>query len=95
MTLEQRFGPVHLMKVNQPLTWFVAGEGKVKAGLNRLELSEIIGDEVILKYHWVEGLTASPSTRIEPVKMLDDPIPFIKLIAPPSTVTLRVGSSGK
>jgi hypothetical protein len=92
VTLEQRIGPVHLMKVNQPLTWFVAGEGKVKAGLNRLELSEIIGDEVILKYHWVEGLTASPSTRIEPVKMLDDPIPFIKLIAPPSTVSLRIGS---
>jgi len=92
VTLEQRIGPVHLMKVNQPLTWFVAGEGKVKAGLNRLELSEITGDEVILKYHWVEGLTASPSTRIEPVKMLDDPIPFIKLIAPPSSVSLRIGS---
>ena len=92
VTLEQRIGPVHLMKVNQPLTWFVAGEGKVKAGLNRLELSEITGDEVILKYHWVEGLTASPSTRIEPVKMLDDPIPFIKLIAPPSIVSLRIGS---
>jgi hypothetical protein len=94
VTLEQRIGPVHLMKVNQPLTWFVAGKGKVKAGLNRLELSEITGDAVILKYHWVEGLTASPPAKIEQVKMLDDPIPFIKLVAPPPSVTLRVGSSG-
>jgi hypothetical protein len=95
VTVEQRIGPVHLMKVNQPLTWFIAGEGKVKAGLNRLELSELRGNEVILKYHWVEGLTASPPVKIEPVEMLDDPIPFIKLVAPPSSVSLRVGSSGK
>jgi hypothetical protein len=94
VTLEQRIGPVHLMKVNQPLSWFMAGEGKINAGLNRLELSELRGNEVILKYHWVKGLTASPPAKIEQVKMLDDPIPFIKLIAPPSTVTLRVGSSG-
>jgi hypothetical protein len=94
VTVEQRIGPVHLMKVNQPLSWFMAGEGKINAGLNRLELSELRGNEVILKYHWVKGLTASPPAKIEQVKMLDDPIPFIKLIAPPSTVTLRVGSSG-
>jgi hypothetical protein len=25
---------------------------------------------------------------------LDDPIPFIKLVVPPPSVTLRVGSSG-
>jgi hypothetical protein len=82
------------MKVNQPLSWFIEGAGKVKAGLNRLELSELKGNEVILKYHWVEGLTASPPTKVELVKMLDDPIPFIKLVAPPPSVTLRVGSSG-
>jgi hypothetical protein len=81
------------MRVNQPLSWFIAGEGKVKAGLNRLELSGLSGNEVILKYHWVDGLSATPPTKIEAVKMLDDPIPFIKLVAPPSSVTLRIGSS--
>ena len=93
VTTERRIGPVHLMKVNQPLTWFIAGDGKVKAGLNRLELSGLTGNEVILKYHWVDGLTAAPPTKIEAVKMLDDPIPFIKLVAPPPSVTLRIGSS--
>jgi hypothetical protein len=93
VTVEKRIGAVHLMKVNQPLSWFIEGEGKVKAGLNRLELSDLRGKEVVLKYHWVEGLTASPPTKIEPVKMLDDPIPFIKLVAPPSSVSLRIGSS--
>lgn len=92
VTLEERIGPVRLMKVNQPFSWFVVGQGKVKAGFNRLELTELKGDEVILKYHWVEGLVASPRVRIEPVKMADDPIPFIKLIAPPASVVLRIGS---
>jgi hypothetical protein len=80
------------MKVNQPLSWFMEGEGKIKAGLNRLELSELKGNEVILKYHWVEGLTASPPIEVQPVKMADDPIPFIKLTHPPAKVTLRAGS---
>jgi hypothetical protein len=90
VTIEQRVGPIHLMKVNQPLTWFLAGEGKVKADFNRLELSDLKGNEVTLKFHWVEGLTAEPPTNIEPVRMADDPIPFIKLINPPSGLTLRV-----
>jgi hypothetical protein len=93
VTVEQRIGPIHLMKVHQPLSWFIAGAGKIRAGLNRLEISDIQGDEVILKYHWVEGLIASPPTKIESVKMLDDPIPFIKLVRPPSSVSLRIGSS--
>ena len=93
MTVEQRIGPVHLMKVNQPLSWFLTGEGKVKARYNRLELSELKGDELILKYHWVDGLTAEPSVRMEPIRIADDPIPFIKLIHPPSTLKLRVGTS--
>jgi len=93
VTIDQRIGPVHLMKVNQPLTWFIEGEGKVKVGFNRLELSNLKGNEIILKYHWIEGLAAIPPTKIEPVKMADDPIPFIKLINPSPAVSLRVAAS--
>ena len=91
-TVEQRIGPVHLMKVNQPLTWFVTGDGKVKTGFNRLDLSDLEGSEIVLKYHWIEGLTAAPATSVEPIIMADDPIPFIKLTHPPAKVTLRAGS---
>jgi hypothetical protein len=90
VTIDRRIGPVHLMKVNQPRSWFVEGEGEVRAGFNRLELSHLKGQVVILKYHWIEGLTGSSAVKIEPVKMLDDPIPFVKLINPPPAVTLRI-----
>jgi hypothetical protein len=92
VTVEQRIGPVHLMKVHQQLTWFIEGEGKVKAGFNRLELSSLQGKEVILKYHWIDGIVANPTAKIVPVKIADDPIPFIKIIEPPAALTLRLGS---
>jgi hypothetical protein len=90
ITLDQRIGAVHLMKVNQPLTWFVEGEGTVNVRFNRVEASRVRGDEIILKYHWVRGLRSEPELKIDPVKIGDDPIPFIKVIAPPTTFELRI-----
>ncbi len=63
----------------------------MKAGFNRLELSELKGNTVVLKYHWIDGLHSEPATKIEPVKLADDPIPFIKLIEPPANLRLRLG----
>ena len=90
VTVDRRIGPIHLMKVNQPLSWFVEGDGKVQAGANRLELHDLKGSEIVLKYHWVAGLNSEPAAKIEAVKLADDPIPFIKLIDPPSSLVLRV-----
>jgi len=64
----------------------------VNAGFNRLELSSLKGNEVVLKYHWIDGLTSTPAAKIVPINMADDPIPFIKIIEPPAALTLRVGS---
>jgi hypothetical protein len=79
------------MKVNQPPGWFLQGEGKVQAVLGRLEVSEVKGREIILKYHWVEGLKGVPAVKIVPVKLHDDPIPFIKILDPPAAFDLRIG----
>jgi hypothetical protein len=87
--LDRRIGPVHLLKVNQTLSWFIEGEGKVKATLNRIELTELKGKVTVLKYHWVAGLKSEPAANIEPVKLADDPIPFIKIIDPPASLILR------
>ena len=57
------------------------------------ELSELKGGEIILKFHWVDGLTTHPLTKLERVNLADDPIPFIKLVNPPAALTLSVESS--
>ena len=90
LTLDRRIGPVHLMKINQTLNWFVQGEGKVKAGLNRIEVLNVKGDELVLKFHWTEGLASTPHVDKEPVIIGDDPIPFIKVRNPPSSFVLKI-----
>jgi hypothetical protein len=90
VTVDRRIGPVHLMKVNQPLSWFLQGEGKVEAALGRLNVSDVNSREIILKYHWVEGLAATPPARVVPITLLDDPIPFIKVTNPPREFTLSI-----
>jgi len=91
VTVDRQIGPIFLMKVNQPLTWFVQGDGKVKASANRLELSDVRGSELILKYHWVAGLAGIPAVKMDPVKIANDPIPFIKISNPPAVFTLQIG----
>lgn len=90
VTVDQRIGPIHLIKVNQSLSWFVEGVGKVQAGANRLELRDLKGNEIVLKYHWVDGLAATPHVNILPLTFGDDPIPFIKIVNPPRALTLQV-----
>ena len=90
ITLDRRIGPVHLMKVNQPPGWFVQGQGQVIAKLNRLEVATGGGNEVVLKYHWLDGLVSNPPATIVPVKIYDDPIPFIKVVDPPRSFILKV-----
>lgn len=85
-----QLGPLHLLIVDQPLTWFLKGSGTVDASLNHLRLSNLAGDDVVLKYHWVAGLRASPDATIETVYELDDPIPFIRLVKPPASLDLSI-----
>jgi hypothetical protein len=77
------------MKVNQPLSWFVEGDGQVQTSANRLELRDLNGREIVLKYHWLENLRATPAVKIVPIQLADDPIPFIELLDPPSSVILQ------
>lgn len=91
VSLDRRIGPVHLLKVNQPLSWFLEGDGNVEADLGRLEVRNVTGREIILKYHWVEGLRGVPAVKMVPVKLRDDPIPFIKIIDPPANFALQIG----
>lgn len=91
VSLDRRIGGVHLMKVDQPLNWFLKGKGSIEAGFNRIRVSNVAGEDILLKYHWTKGLVSDPPVTILPEKILDDPIPFIKIIQPPKELTLRIG----
>lgn len=90
ISLRERIGPVHLMTVSQPLGWTLHGRGKVDTRFNRLEVSEAGEDEIVLKYHWVDGLVSTPAAGIVPLPVHGSPIPFIKVIKPPASFTLSI-----
>lgn len=67
-------------RVLQPLSFFIAGSGRIQErGINRVVLADLKGAEVILKYHYVAGLTADPSARIEEYRLPGIPQPFVRL----------------
>ena len=61
------------------------------AAANRLELSDVRGGELILKYHWTEGLAGILAAKMVPVKMADHPIPFTRISNPLAAFTLQIG----
>jgi hypothetical protein len=79
---KEKIGDFSIYEVNREPNYFIKGEGKIKAELNKIELSEIKGREIVIKYHWISTLKTKPELHIEAFKMLEDPNGFIKVINP-------------
>ena len=75
---------------------FLIGEGKVKAALNRLELSEVQPERglVVLRYRYHPAWLASNGERVEHYPVPEDPAGFIALRNPPAELTLEVQPMG-
>ena len=67
-------------RVQQPLSFFIAGSGRIEErGINRVVVADLKDAEVIIKYHYVAGLTADPPARIEQYRLPGIPQPFVRL----------------
>jgi hypothetical protein len=81
--------PLALYRVGIDRTFFVEGSGRVTArAVNRIDLADLQGETVVLKYHYVAGLRTDPPAEIDGVKLLDDPEPFVRIRKPPAAVRL-------
>lgn len=84
-------GPLKVYEVAGPRSFFVEGAGRVAGrGFNRLDLQDLSGPAVTLKYHYVPGMAADPPVKLEPVLLQNDPEPFVRIIAPPPAATLSL-----
>jgi hypothetical protein len=70
---------LRVYSVERPASYFYQGTGSIEATFNRIRLSHLGGAEIILKYHWLPTLETSDGSRLRPVRLLDDPNPFIAL----------------
>jgi hypothetical protein len=75
----------------------VRGRARIQAAPGSLQIQDAQPDEldgqVVLRYHHVPRLRSRPPITIEPVRLGDDPVPFIGVRPPPASTTLELGFS--
>ena len=86
-----RRGQIAIFELKGENSYFLQGSGSVSARRwNRLELSDIAGQSVVLKYHYLPWLRTEPAVRIEAFAVPGDPTPFVRLVDPPSRLVLTM-----
>jgi len=74
--------------VKREPSFFIKGKGAINSDYNHIYLRDISPGDVIIKYHWHDTLKTRPERRIEKVKLMDDPIGFIKICDPPKEIEI-------
>lgn len=86
---QAKHGSVVLYRVRRAHSYFMEGRGQVaERRTNRIDLEDLSGDAVTLKYHFVEGLVTEPPVVLQPLLRHGDPQPFIRLLAPPRHLSI-------
>jgi hypothetical protein len=76
-------------RYDHPLSYFLVGSGKViEQRTNNLVLDNIIGSEIVVKFHYLPGMKSDPPATILPIQVMDDPNPFIRILNPPKQIRL-------
>lgn len=88
---KDKIGDFNIYEVNRKADYFIKGEGKISAEINKIELSEIKGEEIIIKYHWISTLKTKPERPIDSIEMLEDPNGFIRILNPPPSLLIYNG----
>lgn len=80
-----------IYKVPRTPGFFLKGQGTIsKREHNRLEVTDVTGEAVVLKYHYTKRLAIEPPAKMYPVKTDLDPVPFIGIDAPPRHFVLSI-----
>jgi hypothetical protein len=66
-------------RVRHPGTVVARGKARVRADYGRIEVDAIDGEIIDLRYHWMEGLHATPEIAIERWDDGVDPVGFLRL----------------
>lgn len=80
-----------IYRVKQQPTFFLKGQGRVKERAhNRVVVTDVAGETIVLKYHYHNRLRIEPHARVSPVKIPGDPIPFIGVASPPGEFAISI-----
>lgn len=91
VTLISENDQLSFYRIEHKLSFFIEGTGTISSRTaNQLSLSDLKGDVLVLKYHYVPGMRSDPPVAIDGIKMLNDPQPFIRITRPPRTLRIYV-----
>jgi hypothetical protein len=79
-----------MYEVQRTPSFFLKGEGTATSDYNRIELGEVTpqDSQIIISYHWMQGLRTKPPRKIERVFLGNDPIGFIRILDPPRSLVV-------
>ncbi|MBI5375530.1 MAG: hypothetical protein HZA77_08850 [Candidatus Schekmanbacteria bacterium] len=87
--LLDRVEKFYIYEVDRKPDFFISGKGNVKATYNHIKLSDLPeGNDVIIKYHWLETLKTFPPRSVEMAPVDDDPVGFIKIKNVPKEIEI-------
>jgi len=73
-------------------SYFLRGKGKVvDQSFNRLRVVVASGDDVVLRFHWMETLRCRPGCRVERFEVAGDRVGFIRVRKPPARFEIYNG----
>ena len=72
-------GTYKVFSVRRTPRWLLRGTGKVNFNYDRIEIDHPSAGELVLSFHWLKTFQTSDAATIEPIKLLDDPVPFIRV----------------
>jgi hypothetical protein len=89
---DSEYGRLRAYAVDRSHSYFVSGgTGRVRErDHNHLLITDIVGSEIVLKYHYVPGLVTEPPVELSGERLLDDPTPFIRIADPPAQLRIYI-----
>ena len=88
---QSTFEGLETFVVHQPLDFVEQGQAVVRSiayGKLVIDQKGPPGAPIVLKYHFVPGLSATDGSEVGPVVLMDDPTPFIRVVPRGPTVEL-------
>jgi hypothetical protein len=75
-----------IYRVRHEPSYFMRGSGTIEsAALNSIKVNDAVGDDIVLRFHWMESLRCRPDCTVEVESIANDRVGFVRVKNPPSS----------
>ncbi|PIW63463.1 MAG: hypothetical protein COW13_01785 [Candidatus Omnitrophica bacterium CG12_big_fil_rev_8_21_14_0_65_50_5] len=80
----------HIYKIGDRQASFIKGNGTLSVTPQKLIVTGVDQSDIILRFHYADWLRATNGVILQPVRVLDDPVPFVRAIVPSGVTSFEV-----